>query len=424
MTGPRKPRHIAVIGAGVSGLTAAYLLQRQADVTLFETDDRLGGHAHTHEVRDGFRTLPVDSGFIVHNNDTYPMLRRLFYELGVRTRPSQMSMSVRCEGCGLTYAGGRGFSGLCADPATAMRPRYLSMLARIPGFHRSARALLAARPATPEPTLGEFLAERRYPAYFNHHFVIPLVSAVWSCGPGEVMKYPARYLFTFLARHGMLTIGSSPTWRTVEGGSRCYVEAATKGLTAVYTSTPVRAVHRHAEGVDVRDDSDTVTTFAAVVVATHADQALRLLVDATPQECAVLGAFTYSRNETLLHRDGSVLPRRRAAAAGWNYVLPTCAPGSRPVLVSYDVNRLQRLHAARPLVVTLNGTERVRPDLVLAHMTYEHPIYTSEALAAQRRLPALTDGRTAFAGAYHGWGFHEDGCRSAVTAAQALGVSW
>ena len=415
-------RRIAVVGSGVAGLTAAYLLQRRAEVTLYESDDRLGGHAHTHDVESAGRVLAVDSGFIVHNRRTYPNLLRLYEELGVATRPTEMSMSVRCEGCGLEYAGGRGAAGLFAQPRAAGNPRYLAMLAQVPAFHRQARSLIESDDEV--STLGDFLRAGRYSRYFVRHFAIPVVAAVWSCGPDRALEYPARYLFTFLANHGALTIKGSPTWRTVVGGSRSYVESAAKNLSAVRTATPVRGIRRTGAGVAVRDDADAVEHFDGVVVATHADQALRLLEHATPVQRRVLGAFGYSRNETVLHTDGSVLPRSTGARASWNYLLPTCEPVPGAVRVSYDMNLLQGLDAPEPHVVTLNGDANIRPEHVLARMVYEHPVYTPAALRAQRELPSLNDGVTAFAGAYHGWGFHEDGCRSGVQAAGSLGAPW
>ncbi|GAA0904460.1 NAD(P)/FAD-dependent oxidoreductase [Virgisporangium aurantiacum] len=422
-------RRVAVIGAGVSGLTAAYLLQRTADVTLYEADDRLGGHAHTHDLTVAGRRLAVDSGFIVCNEYTYPTLLRLFAELGVSTQPARMSMSVRCEGCGLTYAGANGPRGVFAQPTNAVRARFLAMIGQVPVFHRRARALLAHGNGVVagdggEPTLGEFLSAGRYTTYFVRHFVVPLVSAVWSCGPQLVAEYPARYLFTFLAHHGMLGLGRTFGWQTVPGGSRRYVDAVTARLSAVRTANPVRALRRDADGVELRDGSDTVVRFDAAVVATHADQALALLAESSPQQRAVLGAFAYSRNEAVLHCDGSVLPDLPTAQASWNYVLPGCAPSPGRVQVSYDMNRLQRLGSEVPLVVTVNGDGRIRPDHVLARMVYEHPIYTLAGLAAQRRLPAISDATVAFAGAYHGWGFHEDGCVSGVMAARRLGAVW
>jgi uncharacterized protein len=415
---------VAVVGAGVSGLTAAYLLQRRYDVTLFEADDRLGGHAHTHELD----TVAVDSGFIVHNDVTYPNLLRLFAELGVATQESEMSMSVRDEASGLEYAGARGLRGLFAQPRNLANPRYLRMLGEVLRFHREARAVVDGSSALGDDvTFGAFLDAGGYSRFFVDTFAVPVVSAVWSSGPELSRRYPARYLFTFLANHGLLSVGGSHRWRTVVGGSRTYVERAAKGLTAVEVSTPVRALVRAGDGVLVRDDADVERRFDRAVVATHAPDALRLLAAPTPEQVDVLGAFRYSHNETWLHTDTSVLPRAAGARASWNLLR---VPGESRVLVSYDMTRLMRLahdpsgRGPDTYVVTLNATDRVDPATVIARMDYEHPEYTPESVAAQHRLPTLGDDRLAFAGAYHGWGFHEDGCASGVRAAAALGVTW
>ncbi|MPZ81349.1 MAG: FAD-dependent oxidoreductase [Actinophytocola sp.] len=418
---------IAVVGAGVAGLTAAYLLQRRHDVLLFEAEPRLGGHAHTHDMPAGDRTVSVDSGFIVHNERTYPNLLRLFAELDVRTQESDMSMSVRCLGCGLEYAGGRRLAGLFPRPGNLARPRYLRMLGEVGRFHRHARRELAGPGGDGDRTLGEFVAAGGYSRYFVEHFLLPVVSAVWSAPERVGRDYPARYLFAFMAHHGMLAVTGSPTWRTVAGGSRSYVERAVKHLTAVHAGTPVRAVRRLATGVAVRDDADTDHVVDRVVLATHADQSLALLADPTDAERDVLGAFTYSRNETWLHSDTTPLPASRGAAASWNYLKAGCAASGVPAeraLVSYDMNRLMRLETREPFVVTLNPTGRVDPGSVLARMVYEHPVYTPASVAAQRRLPTIASARTAFAGAYHGWGFHEDGCASGVRAAERFGAGW
>jgi uncharacterized protein len=253
---------------------------------------------------------------------------------------------------------------------------------------------------------------------------VPVVSCVWSAGTEAALAYPARYLFVFLGNHGMLSVTGAPPWRTVTGGSRTYVERIAKELQAVQTSTPVRAVVRTSGEVEVHDDCDQVTRFERVVMATHADDAVRLLAQSTETERTILGAFTYSRNETWLHADASVLPEARRARSSWNYLLPGCQADTDAVLVSYDMNRLQSLPSRTPHIVTLNATDRIDPDLVVQRMTYEHPIYTLASVAAQQRLGDLNDGTIAFAGAYHGWGFHEDGCRSGVAAAASLGVAW
>ncbi|MFF2943549.1 NAD(P)/FAD-dependent oxidoreductase [Streptomyces niveus] len=433
MSGEDGRRRTAVVGGGVAGLTAAYVLRRTHEVTLYESEPRLGGHAHTHDLAssDG-RVHHVDSGFIVHNERTYPLLLRLFGELGVTTQESEMSMSVRCDGCGLEYAGARGLPGLFPRPGQVLRGRYLRLLTEVPAFHRRARRLLAdeggeageAGEADETTTLGRFVADGGFSPYFVSHFLTPLVSAVWSCDAGTALRYPARYLFRFLDHHGLLSVTGSPVWRTVSGGSRAYVERVAKELDTVHTATPVRSLRRGPRGVEVTTADGTARRHDSVVVAVHPDQALRLLADPTDDERQVLGAFRYSRNATLLHTDTGVLPRARRARASWNLTMPSCAANAGRVRVSYDMNRLQRLDAPENFVVSLNAADHVDQARVLARMTYEHPVYTPESVAAQRRLPALSGPVTAYAGAYHGWGFHEDGCRSGVDAAAALGVTW
>jgi uncharacterized protein len=421
---PRSGRpQVAVVGAGVAGLTAAYLLQRAYDVTLYEAQDRLGGHAHTHDIvaADG-RLLALDSGFLVHNTRTYPNLIRLFAELGVATQDTEMSMSVRCEGCGLEYAGSRGPLGMFPAASSLARPEYLAGLAVVPGFYRDARRLL--RSPGPEISLGEFLRRGRYRRYFVSHFVIPLVAAVWSCPPAEALAYPARYLFEFLDHHGMLRVARSPGWRTVTGGSRTYVEQIAKQLTTVAADVPVRAIQRVPGGVDIHDGAGGARHFTRAVVATHPDEALRLLAVPTAAERDVLGAFRYTSSEVVLHTDAAVLPRAPAARASWNYLLRDCAPTAANVHVSYHLNRLQGLDEATDYLVTLNALDRVVPRRVLQRMTYGHPVYDARSVAAQRRLAELNTPVLAYAGAYHGWGFHEDGCRSGIEAARALGVDW
>ncbi|SCK35539.1 NAD(P)/FAD-dependent oxidoreductase [Streptomyces sp. WMMB 322] len=433
-SGSGRRRRVAVVGSGVAGLTAAYVLQQSDSVSLYEADARLGGHAHTHDVPSANGRLQrIDSGFIVHNERTYPMLLRLFRELGVRTQPSEMSMSVRCEGCGLEYAGARGARGVFAQPRSLARPRFLRMVAEVPRFHRQAQNLLDETDGSSGGgdgrgqgalTVGEFLARGRYSAYFVTHFMTPLVSAVWSCDATTALRYPAAYLFRFLGHHGMLSVRGSPQWRTVAGGSREYVERIAKQLAAVHTATPVRTVRRPGDRAEIVTEDGTTHEYDAVVLATHADTALKLLEEPTRAEREVLGAFRYSRNPTQMHTDSSVLPRAGAARASWNYLMPSCRTDAASVRITYDMNRLQRLDAPEDFLVTLGAGDRVEANSVLARMVYEHPVYTAESVAAQQRLPELASATTAFAGAYHGWGFHEDGCRSGVDAAAALGVRW
>ncbi len=417
-----RPR-VAVVGAGISGLTAAYLLKDTHQVTLYEAQPRLGGHAHTHDVTTGHGDVPVDSGFIVLNDRTYPMLRTLFTELGVETRPTEMSMSVTCGGCGLGYAGGRGARGIFAQPRRAVDARFWRMLLQVRRFQRKAKELLAVteEKGSGHPddglTYGDFLRRERFDDHFLAHYALPVVSCVWSMGHDEALGYPAAYLFAFLRHHGFLDLGDAPTWHTVVGGSRVYVAAIADRLATVRHGAPVTAVSRTTDGVAVRTDQDTAT-YDQVVLATHADEALRLLETPTSEESRLLGSFTYSTNRTYLHRDETFLPDSRVRAS-WNYRLEDCDHQVDRTRVSYWMNRLQGHDESQPLVVTLNPDRT--PSQVIAEMSYEHPIYTTTSVAAQRELEVLNRGPIAFAGAYQGWGFHEDGCASGVRAAVALG---
>ncbi len=425
------PARVAVVGSGVSGLVAAHVLTAAgAEVTLYEAERRLGGHADTHVVDlGGGASVAVDTGFIVHNTRTYPTLLRLFDELDVPTRETDMSMSVRVEDTGLEYAGAKGLPGLFPHPRNLARPTYLRMLGEVVRFHRAARALLA-RPEGERPedeeTLADFLARGGFSDFFAATFMRPLVAAVWSCDPGAALEYPARYLFTFLHHHGMLGVFGSPRWRTVVGGSARYVERVAAGLAQVRTGTRVAAVRETPTGVEVTDATGARATHDAAVVATHPRQALALLAEPTRAQQEVLGAMPYSVNHAQLHTDTSVLPRSRAARASWNYLSRAGRDDAAGVLVSYDMTRLQGLDhvPGRRFVVTLGGADVVDPAHVVDEMTYEHPIYTPGSVAAQRRLPEVTTARVVFAGAYHGWGFHEDGALSGLRAAEALGASW
>ena len=420
------PRSVAVVGSGVSGLTAAYLLSSQVRVTLYEADDRLGGHAHTHDVTapDG-EQLAVDTGFIVHNDRTYPHLRRLFAELGVTVRRTEMSMSIRDERTGMEYAGGRGTRGVLAQPANLLDPRFRSVLRQVPMFGRRARRFLARTDDGDQTTYAEFLRREGFDADFTRLHAVPVVASVWSMGTGAALDYPARYLFRFLDHHGLLTLTGSPRWYTVVGGSRQYVERlVTTRLPDVRPGRPVTRVLRTPEGALVQDASGKEHEYDAVVVATHADQALDLLADPSPPEKEVLGAFRYSRTEAVLHTDASLLPATGGARSSWNYLTTGEPDEDRPPVVTYWMNRLQGLPDAEQYLVTLNARDRIDPDRVIEVMDYTHPIYDLGAVRAQRRLPEIFTPRTVYAGAYHGWGFHEDGCRSGVAAARALGVTW
>ena len=413
---------VAVVGSGVSGLTAAYVLRKAFDVTVFETDDRTGGHAHTHTVADPDATHRVDSGFIVHNDRTYPWLRKLFAELGVEVRPTEMSMSIHCDECGLEYAGGRGGKGVFAQRRRLVDPRYLRMLLEVKQFQRGAYDLLDS--AEGSETYGDFLHRHGFSPYFISHYAIPVVSCVWSSGHGTALEYPAHYLFEFLRHHGFLSLKGSPQWFTVEGGSHSYIDRLTAEIGDVRISTPIVSITRKPDGIELIDASDRLHVADKVVIATHADDSLALLTDASDDERRVLGSFSYSDNEVVLHRDGSLLPNATNAQSAWNYRMTACDERRDRTAVTYWMNRLQGIESSEPLLVTLNATDRLDPAQIVARMDYTHPIYTPDSVAAQSDLAGLNTETTVFAGAYHGWGFHEDGCRSGVDAALALGVTW
>ena len=401
---------VAIIGGGIAGLGAAYVLSRGHDVVLYEREQLAGGHANT-VVRDG---LNLDTGFLVHSLQNYPLLTRLFGELGVATHESEMSFSVSCTGCGLEYSGRRPF----AQPRTIASPRHLGLLREIARWLRTARRTLDEADLERQ-SLGDYLDVHAYSADFRAHFLVPLTSALWSTAPGRALEFPAAYAIRFFDNHGMLGFGRF-RWRTVTGGSRTYVDAIGARLgDRIETGRPVRSIRRDADGVSITTEDGNASRFDRAVVATHADEALLLLEDPSDAERAALGGFAYTANETILHTDTSFLPRTRAARASWNY--RTGNDGS-PTL-TYYLNMLQRFEADKDYLVTLN--EPVPEEHVLGRFDYAHPLYTVGTLAAQEALRALSgERRTFYAGAHMGNGFHEDGLASGVAAADALGVRW
>ena len=405
---------IAVIGSGIAGLASAWLLSRRHEVTLFEANDYLGGHTHTHDIAMGDGSYTVDTGFIVHNRAHYPLLSALFDELGVATQPTTMSFSVRNQASGLEYNAAN-LDTLFCQRRNLVSPRFLGMIRDLMRFYRDAPRLLDD--TGDGPTLGEYLERGAYGVAFRDEHLVPMASALWSSPSAAVLGFPARYLVQFMANHQMLSLSGRPEWRVVSGGSRRYVDAMrARWSVTERLNTPVVTVRRHDDGVDLVTHAGTYG-FDEVVLACHSDQALALLADADGAERSILGAMTYQANDTVLHTDASLLPRSRKAWAAWNAFIPA-DPGDA-CTVSYCMNLLQGFDSPEPFVVTLNRTNAIDPRRILRRMSYQHPVYTHASVAAQMRKTEIQGRRRAwFAGAYWGWGFHEDGMRSAVELAR------
>jgi predicted NAD/FAD-binding protein len=396
---------IAVVGAGVSGLTAAHALGRQGhEVVVFEAGERAGGHTHTVAVGD----LAVDMGFIVLNDRNYPGFTALLDDLGVAVQPSEMSFAVTSQDGSFEYSSAS-LGGLFT---TLPRPAYARMLLDVRRFQREAAELLDS---DDDVSLGDYLERNRYSRWFIDRLLVPQASAVWSADPAQMWTFPARFLARFFHNHGMLALRDRPQWFTVAGGSQTYVRALTATMD-VRAGTPVRAIRRHATHVELSPGG----VFDEVVVATHSDQALRLLADPTPAERGVLGAMPYEDNEVVLHTDRSLLPRRRRAWASWVYHLLDEPTGK--TTVSYHMNRLQSLVSDQELIVTLNRTDAIDPGAVLEVQHFAHPVFTPEGMAAQEAHHLISGvNRTHYAGAYWRWGFHEDGVWSGLRAAASVG---
>lgn len=411
---------IAVVGSGISGLASAWLLGREHDVTLFEAHDYLGGHTHTHAIQLDGREYAVDTGFIVFNPPHYPLLQKMFDSLGVASQPTTMSFALSNARSGLEY-NATDLGGLFCQRRNLLSPRFLRMLREIVRFYRTAPALLRLDGAG--PTLGDYLGEQAYSAAFRDDHIVPMASALWSSPSAQILSFPAKYLVQFMANHQMLQTRDRPQWRVVRGGSNSYVRALRASWNVrERVGCAVTRVARDAAGVDL-DSSAGRERYDHVILACHSDQALALLADASDGERAILGAMPYQLNDTVLHTDARLLPRRRRAWAAWNALVP--ADDSGECTVSYCMNLLQSLPAPQPLVVTLNRTAQIAPDKILKRMRYQHPVYSPASVAAQARKAQIQGvNRTWFAGAYWGWGFHEDGMRSAVEVARALGTCW
>jgi uncharacterized protein len=405
---------IAIVGGGVAGNVAAFHLCREHEITLFEAENYIGGHAHTHQVQHEGRGVAVDTGFIVFNDRTYPRFSSLLRELGVESQPSTMSFSVKCEASGLEY-NGTTLSSLFAQRRNLVQPKFWCMIADILRFNREAPALLSVH-GSPELSLGGYLQAQGYSEQFVRHYILPMGAAIWSASPRCVRQFPARYFVRFFHNHGMLSVDDRPQWRTIRGGSARYVERLIAPFRdRVRSRNPVVNVRRTPSGVWVKADGVEPERFDRVFFACHSDQALRILSDATAIEREVLEPIRYQRNDVVLHTDASVLPRRRLAWAAWNYHL--FAADQDRVAVTYNLSTLQRLPTQTPLLVSLNITDRVASDKIIKYLSYEHPIHTPAAVAAQARQAEINgSNRAYFCGAYWRYGFHEDGVVSALDA--------
>jgi predicted NAD/FAD-binding protein len=413
---------VAIIGSGIAGLGCAWLLRQQGcKVSLFEANDYLGGHTHTVDVLLDGVNAPVDTGFLVYNDRTYPKLIALFNELGITAAPSTMSFSVRNDSSGIEWAG-TDIGSLFAQPGNALRPKFWRMLYELLRFNRETTAM-HLEDRVYDVTVGEFLEAGDYSTPFREWYLLPMAAAIWSVPELEVLDFPLPTFIRFCHSHGLLQISGRPQWRTVVGGARTYVDRIAAGLSDVRLSTPVRRVRRRRDSVDVSTDAVHGERFDQVVLACHSEQALALLADASGEERHLLQSIRYQANRVLLHTDIRLMPKRRRAWAAWNYLAPSDIGGGKPVAVSYWLNRLQPLPFQTPLMVTLNPPFEPRPETQIAEFEYSHPMVKGVAETAQQRLAHLQgEQRTWYAGAWMGHGFHEDGLASAHIVAKGIAM--
>lgn len=413
---------IAIVGTGIAGMSAAWLLHQQHDITVYEKNATLGGHAHTAMVDYFGTSLPVDTGFIVYNESTYPHLTALFNLLEVETLPAPMSFGVSIHRGALEYCGSS-MGQMFAQPSLWLDPFYHKMIIDIMRFNNRALNILSTNAA--DMTLGQLLDRLKMGDYFRRYYLLPMAGAIWSCPPEQILKYPAKSFVRFLFNHGLMQLHDRPPWRTVKGGSREYVKKLTAPfIQRILPGLPARKIVRKAEGVFIEDALGDTRRFDQVIIATHADEAVNLLADISPEELSTLGAFRYQTNEAILHSDASFMPRRKRAWASWVYLLEKeQEDGKSPVSVTYWMNRLQHIDERYPLFVTLNPAHAPEPEKVFDRFIYHHPVLDQSAMQAQTKLLEMQGhNRTWFSGSYHGYGFHEDALHSSIIVANRLGV--
>ena len=410
---------IAIVGSGIAGMTTAALLHSQHEVTVLEANNYIGGHTHTVIVNSDSGQIPIDTGFIVFNERTYPNFCRLLSQLEVPSQPTSMSFSVRCDQTGREY-NGTSLNGVFSQRRNLLRPSFLRMVADILRFNR--QAVEEVESLDTKTTVGEFLDRYRYSRTFEDHYLLPMGAAIWSCPTLTFRQFPIRFIIEFYKNHGLLQLKDRPVWRTITGGSQSYVDKLTSSFRdRIRLNCPVKCVRRRDDVVEIVTNSGT-EAFDEVIFACHSDQALRLLEDVDQVEQSILSEFPYSSNRVVLHTDTSVLPRNRRAWASWNYHIPSTST-ERPTL-TYWMNLLQGLNCQETYCVTLNEDDAIDPDKVLGRYNYSHPIFTTQREAAQKcHAEVIRHRRTSFCGAYWGNGFHEDGVNSALAVCRKFGVS-
>lgn len=413
-------KHIAVIGSGISGLSAAWLISKTMRVTLYESDTRLGGHSNTVIAKTQHGSTPVDTGFIVYNERNYPNLIALFNEIGVETQESSMSFAVSLNDGNLEYSGS-GLNGLLGQRSNIFKPRFWFMVKDVLRFYKEAPLVINSNDYS-DVTLGEYLDANNYGKSFVNEHLLPMGAAIWSASAKEMRAYPLQAFVRFFVSHGLLTLNDRPQWRTVKGGSRRYVERLSQSINGdIRLNTPVVKIERNDNGVIVHDSNGRIDHYDGIVIATHADQALSILSDASQQETQLLSAFSYTPNTAVLHTDANLMPKRKRTWSSWNYIEGQEEHTNKSLCVTYWMNELQNIDRNNPLFVTLNPSKQIAPDKILQEIHYEHPLFNRDALEAQKALWDLQgDRNTWFCGAYFGYGFHEDGLQSGLAVAEEI----